>query len=162
MHDKEALLSLDNPRRFIFSKWTLREGWDNPNIFQICKLRSSGSETSKLQEVGRGLRLPVNEYMSRDKSKSHDLHYYVDFTEQDFIAKLVQEINDKSGVNFNSNKLDDVLIQALLKAYSAFGNDDEMLLEALGDAGIIKRNNDFKEGALTSLKPHIHWRLARA
>ena len=152
LHDKEALLSLDNPRRFIFSKWTLREGWDNPNIFQICKLRSSGSETSKLQEVGRGLRLPVNEYMSRDKSKSHDLHYYVDFTEQDFIAKLVQEINDKSGVSFNPNKLDAVLIQALLKAYSAFENDDEKLLEALGDTGIIKRNNDFKEGGFDKLK----------
>ena len=152
LHDKEALLSLDNPRRFIFSKWTLREGWDNPNIFQICKLRSSGSETSKLQEVGRGLRLPVNEYMSRDKSKSHDLHYYVDFTEQDFIAKLVQEINDKSGVSFNPNKLDDVLIQALLKAYPAFENNDEKLLERLGDDGIIKRNNDFKEGGFDKLK----------
>ena len=152
LHDKEALLSLDNPRRFIFSKWTLREGWDNSNIFQICKLRSSGSETSKLQEVGRGLRLPVNEYMSRDKSKSHDLHYYVDFTEQDFIAKLVQEINDKSGVSFNPNKLDDVLIQALLKAYPAFVNDDERLLEQLGNDGIIKRNNDFKEGGFDMLK----------
>ena len=39
LHDKELLLSLENPRRFIFSKWTLREGWDNPNVFQICKLR---------------------------------------------------------------------------------------------------------------------------
>src|SRR5699024_4729215 len=50
LHDKQAILSLKNPRRFIFSKWTLREGWDNPNVFQICKLRSSGSEISKLQE----------------------------------------------------------------------------------------------------------------
>ena len=152
LHDKETLLSLTNPRRFIFSKWTLREGWDNPNIFQICKLRSSGSETSKLQEVGRGLRLPVNEYMSRDKSKSHDLHYYVDFTEKDFIKKLTQEINDKSGVNFNSNKLDDALIQALLKAYPEFEGDDEKLLETLGDIGIIKRNNDFKECGFDKLK----------
>ncbi len=152
LHDKETLLSLANPRRFIFSKWTLREGWDNPNIFQICKLRSSGSETSKLQEVGRGLRLPVNEYMSRDKSRSHDLHYYVDFTEQDFIAKLTEEINDKSGVKFDANKLDAVLIQAVLKAYPAFENDDEKLLEALGDAGIIKRNNDFKDGGFDKLK----------
>lgn len=151
LHDKETLLSLSNPRRFIFSKWTLREGWDNPNIFQICKLRSSGGETSKLQEVGRGLRLPVNEYMSRDKSRSHDLHYYVDFTEQDFIARLTQEINDKSGVNFNQAKLDEVLVKALLKAYPAFENDEE-LLEALGDAGIIKRNNDFKEGGFDKLK----------
>lgn len=152
LHDKETLLSLGNPRRFIFSKWTLREGWDNPNIFQICKLRSSGSETSKLQEVGRGLRLPVNEYMSRDKRRSHDLHYYVDFTEQDFIAKLTQEINDKSGIKFDANKLDNTVIQALLKAYPAFEYDDEKLLEALGDAGIIKRNNDFKEGGFDQLK----------
>ena len=152
LHDKETLLSIGNPRRFIFSKWTLREGWDNPNIFQICKLRSSGSETSKLQEVGRGLRLPVNEYMSRDKSRSHDLHYYVDFTEKDFIDKLTQEINDKSGVKFDANKLDAVLIQALLKAYPAFENDDEKLLEALSDAGIIKRNNDFKDGGFDKLK----------
>jgi type III restriction enzyme len=152
LHDKETLLSLVNPRRFIFSKWTLREGWDNPNIFQICKLRSSGSETSKLQEVGRGLRLPVNEYMSRDKSKSHDLHYYVDFTEQDFIAKLTQEINDKSGKHFNSSKLDEALIKALLKAYPEFEMNDDKLLESLGDAGIIKRNNDFKDGGFDKLK----------
>jgi len=151
LHDKEGLLSIDNPRRFIFSKWTLREGWDNPNIFQICKLRSSGSETSKLQEVGRGLRLPVNEYMSRDKSQVHDLHYYVDFTEKDFIEKLTNEINDKSGVSFNQSKLDDSLVQALLKAYPAFKND-EALLEQLGDDGIIKRNNDFKEGGFEQLK----------
>lgn len=152
LDDKETLLSLANPRRFIFSKWTLREGWDNPNIFQICKLRSSGSETSKLQEVGRGLRLPVNEYMSRDKSKSYDLHYYVDFTEKDFIAKLTQEINDKSRAKFNSAKLDEDLIKALLKAYPDFEMDDEKLLETLGDAGIIKRNNDFKDDGFDKLK----------
>lgn len=151
LHDKEGLLNIANPRRFIFSKWTLREGWDNPNIFQICKLRSSGSETSKLQEVGRGLRLPVNEYMSRDKSQVHDLHYYVDFTEKDFIKTLTQEINDKSGASFNQSKLDDSLIAAILKAYPAF-KDDDVLLEQLGDDGIIKRNNDFKEGGFDKLK----------
>jgi type III restriction enzyme len=152
LHDKESLLSLSNPRRFIFSKWTLREGWDNPNIFQICKLRSSGSETSKLQEVGRGLRLPVNEYMSRDKSRAHDLHYYVDFTEQDFIAKLTQEINDKSGVKFDANKLDTVLMLAVLKAYPAFENDDMKLLKALDEANIIERDNTFKAGGFDKLK----------
>ena len=46
---------------FLFSKWTLREGWDNPNVFVIAKLRTSGSDNSKIQEVGRGLRLPVDE-----------------------------------------------------------------------------------------------------
>ena len=61
LRDKEFLLNFHdehgnwNTMRFIFSKWTLKEGWDNPNVFQIVKLRSSGSEISKLQEVGRGL-----------------------------------------------------------------------------------------------------------
>lgn len=50
----------DYKKVFIF-KWTLREGWDNPNVFVIAKLRTSGSENSKIQEVGRGLRLPVDE-----------------------------------------------------------------------------------------------------
>src|SRR5699024_2145889 len=66
LRNKEAMLSFQthngepNTRRFLFSKWTLREGWDNPNVFQIVKLRSSGSDITKLQEVGRGLRLPVD------------------------------------------------------------------------------------------------------
>jgi len=96
LHDKETMLSLDNPRRFIFSKWTLREGWDNPNVFGICKLRSSWSEISKLQEVWRWLRLPVNEYWNRVKEEQFYLDYFVDFTESDFIDKLKDEINEKS------------------------------------------------------------------
>lgn len=151
LHDKETLLDLNNPRRFIFSKWTLREGWDNPNIFQICKLRSSGSETSKLQEVGRGLRLPVNEYMSRDKSRSYDLHYYVDFTEKDFIANLTQEINEKSGIFDNQIKLEENVISWILKAYSEF-LDEEALLNSLDDSGIINRKNEYKEGGFSRLK----------
>ncbi len=59
--DKERLLSFDEPTRFIFSHSALREGWDNPNVFQICTLKESGSETSKRQEVGRGMRLCVNQ-----------------------------------------------------------------------------------------------------
>lgn len=152
LHDKEALLDLNNPRRFIFSKWTLREGWDNPNIFQICKLRSSGSETSKLQEVGRGLRLPVNEYMSRDKSRSHDLHYYVDFTESDFIEKLTSEINEKSGAKFDDIKLSDALIAVILKHYSTQFGDEEILLEELDNLGVINRKNEYKDGGFAKLK----------
>jgi len=151
LHDKELLLAIANPRRFIFSKWTLREGWDNPNIFQICKLRSSGSETSKLQEVGRGLRLPVNEYMSRVKDREHYLHYYVDFSEQDFIEKLTREINEKSGVDFNPKGLDEKIIAAILGKYSSIGGE-EALLERLDDAGIINRKNEFKAGGYDKLK----------
>ena len=81
------------PTRFIFSKWTLKEGWDNPNVFVIAKLRSSGSETSKLQEVGRGLRLPVDELGERQSDKQFYLRYIIDYSEKDFAEKLLSEIN---------------------------------------------------------------------
>ena len=61
LKDKERLLSFEEPVRFIFSHSALREGWDNPNVFQICTLKSSGSETGRRQEVGRGLRLCVDQ-----------------------------------------------------------------------------------------------------
>jgi len=151
LHDKEELLSLDNPRRFIFSKWTLREGWDNPNVFQICKLRSSGSVTSKLQEVGRGLRLPVNEFMSRVKGEQFELNYYVDFTEKDFAQSLVDEINSKSEAKIvgNPTRLTEEMIIKLVNHYEI---DEEELLETLDEIGAIKRNNDFKEGGWEKLK----------
>jgi type III restriction enzyme len=61
MKNKEQLLSIDEPLRFIFSHSALREGWDNPNVFQICTLNESRSVLRKRQEIGRGLRLPVNQ-----------------------------------------------------------------------------------------------------
>jgi len=61
MKKKEQLLSLDEPLRFIFSHSALREGWDNPNVFQICTLNETTSQLKKRQEIGRGLRLPVNQ-----------------------------------------------------------------------------------------------------
>ena len=99
LHGKKQLLSFKhkdnspNTLRFLFSKWTLKEGWDNPNVFTIAKLRSSGSENSKLQEVGRGLRLPVDENGNRISNEEFTLNYIVDFTEADFAQKLVDQIN---------------------------------------------------------------------
>ena len=73
MKDKERLLSLDEPVRFIFSHSALREGWDNPNIFQICTLKKSNSEISKRQEIGRGLRICVDNNGERmDYSRLED------------------------------------------------------------------------------------------
>ncbi|WP_118776211.1 type III restriction-modification system endonuclease [Haemophilus haemolyticus] len=117
LHDKETLLSLANPRRFVFSKWTLREGWDNPNVFQICKLRSSGSETSKLQEVGRGLRLPVNEYMARVKDQAFFLNYFVDNSETNFVEKLINEVNRAVVKPIVFTALTDELIKKIQTAY---------------------------------------------
>ena len=70
MRDKEKLLSLDEPLRFIFSHSALREGWDNPNVFQICTLNETRSTDRKRQEIGRGLRLPVDQSGER----MHDPH----------------------------------------------------------------------------------------
>ena len=117
LRNKKQLLSFKdkegkwNVRRFLFSKWTLKEGWDNPNVFTITKLRSSGSEISKIQEVGRGLRLPVDEYGNR-LNEEFWLNYIVDFTEADFADKLIAEINaDVQAVNLmviSEEQLDEV------------------------------------------------------
>jgi len=152
LHDKQAMLDLENPRRFIFSKWTLREGWDNPNVFQICKLRSSGSEISKLQEVGRGLRLPVNEYGNRVKDEQFYLNYFVDFTESDFVDKLVNEINQKSGaisIEEVPDKLSDQMIKKICEIYETA--EDE-LLEVLDADNVITRTNSFKTGGFDYIK----------
>ncbi|MCF8459603.1 MAG: type III restriction-modification system endonuclease [Flavobacteriales bacterium] len=152
LHDKQAMLDLKNPRRFIFSKWTLREGWDNPNVFQICKLRSSGSEISKLQEVGRGLRLPVNEYGNRVKDEQFYLNYFVDFTESDFVDTLVNEINEKSGaisVEVVPDKLSDAMVKKICEVY---GIEEEELLEILDANNVVTRSNSFKAGGFDFIK----------
>jgi len=152
LHDKQEMLSLENPRRFIFSKWTLREGWDNPNVFQICKLRSSGSEISKLQEVGRGLRLPVNEYGNRVKDEQFYLNYFVDFTESDFVDSLVNEINSKSGAISMEQTPDKLSAEMIKKICELYETTEEDLLQILDDNDVIKRNNDFKENGFTYIK----------
>jgi type III restriction enzyme len=140
LHDKKQLLSFKNEdgswnvRRFIFSKWTLKEGWDNPNVFTICKLRSSGSEISKLQEVGRGLRLPVDEYGNRS-SEEFLLNYIVDFDEADFAAKLVAEINGQLQQVVITDKIPMELIQRVAEKR---GVDQFQLMMELAQKGIIK------------------------
>ncbi len=152
LHDKQAMLDLENPRRFIFSKWTLREGWDNPNVFQICKLRSSGSEISKLQEVGRGLRLPVNEYGNRVKDEQFYLNYFVDFTESDFVDKLVNEINQKSGAISIEQVPDKLSEQMIKKICELYETTEDELLEILDTNNVITRTNSFKTGGFDFIK----------
>lgn len=153
LHDKQTMLSLDNPRRFIFSKWTLREGWDNPNVFQICKLRGSGSEISKLQEVGRGLRLPVNEYGSRVKEENFYLNYFVDFTEESFVDKLVSEINMKSNAISIDDKLDNLDCKGLLdKICDKYNLDKIKFLEEMDAKKFINRANEFQNGGYEYIK----------
>jgi len=158
LHDKQTILNLENPRRFIFSKWTLREGWDNPNIFQICKLRSSGSEISKLQEVGRGLRLPVNQYGNRVKSEQFFLNYFVDFTENDFVEKLVNEINEKSGAISREDtpeKLDDRMIKQILEKYD-FEDENSLFQKLITEKKVIDFSHKFLENGFEYIKSNYH------
>ncbi|AHG72399.1 Type III restriction-modification system EcoPI enzyme, subunit res [Mannheimia sp. USDA-ARS-USMARC-1261] len=151
LYEKEKLLDLDNPRRFIFSKWTLREGWDNPNVFVICKLRSSGSETSKLQEVGRGLRLPVNEFMHREKSEQFYLNYFVDFSEKDFVSDLIRDIREKSGEKvIIPKKLEDELLAKILLAYP--NETKRKIINHLADDGIIDDDLNLLENGWQKLQ----------
>lgn len=94
LKDKETLLSFSEPTRFIFSHSALREGWDNPNIFQICTLKESGSETSKRQEVGRGLRLCVNQDGIRQDTnyEVNELTVIASESYSNFVSGLQDEI----------------------------------------------------------------------
>lgn len=103
LKDKEKLLSLDNPVRFIFSHSALREGWDNPNVFQICTLKHGGdSTTNKRQEVGRGLRICVNKMGDRmdssilgsDVQKINQLTVIASDGYKDFVSSLQKEIGE--------------------------------------------------------------------
>lgn len=101
MRDKERLLGFDEPMRFIFSHSALREGWDNPNVFQICTLNESKSDLKKRQEIGRGLRLAVDHNGQRVKDGSVNVLTFIT-TEAygEFAEALQKEIQEETGVDF--------------------------------------------------------------
>jgi len=101
MKDKERLLSLDEPLRFIFSHSALREGWDNPNVFQICTLNETRSTVKKRQEIGRGLRLPVDQSGQRVFDASvNRLFVVANESYEDFARALQTEYEEDCGVTF--------------------------------------------------------------
>jgi type III restriction enzyme len=101
MRNKEQLLSLDEPLRFIFSHSALREGWDNPNVFQICTLNETASVLKKRQEIGRGLRLPVNQNGERVFDENlNKLTVVANESYEDFARSLQTEYEEDCGVTF--------------------------------------------------------------
>lgn len=102
MSDKEKLLDIDNPLRFIFSHTALREGWDNPNVFQICTLNETKSEMKKRQEIGRGLRLAVNQEGVRTYNRNvNRLTVVANESYNDFAKALQNELQEDCGVDFS-------------------------------------------------------------
>lgn len=101
MREKERLLSPDEPLRFIFSHSALREGWDNPNVFQICTLREGQSEVRKRQEIGRGLRLArIEDGLRCEDPKVNRLTLIANESFADFARQLQTEFEEECGVKF--------------------------------------------------------------
>lgn len=101
MQEKEKLLDINTPLRFIFSHSALREGWDNPNVFQICTLNETRSEIKKRQEIGRGLRLSVNQQGKRIFDQNINRLTVIANESYDAFAKALQkEIEEDCGVTF--------------------------------------------------------------
>jgi len=106
MREKERLLSHEEPLRFIFSHSALREGWDNPNVFQICTLNETKSEIKKRQEIGRGLRLPVMENGIRCFDENiNRLTVIANESYEDFARRLQSEIEEECGVSFDGGRI---------------------------------------------------------
>lgn len=102
MQDKETLLDPNTPLRFIFSHSALREGWDSPNVFQICTLNETKSEIKKRQEIGRGLRLSVNQDGQRIFDRNiNKLTVVANERYEDFAGALQNEIQEECGVDFS-------------------------------------------------------------
>lgn len=121
MKDKERLLSFDEPLRFIFSHSALREGWDNPNVFQICTLNETRSVIKKRQEIGRGLRIPVNQdgYRVFDETINR-LHVVANESYEDFARTLQTEYEEDCGVTFGK-----IPLTAISKLTRVVGDQEE-------------------------------------
>ncbi|WRA86473.1 type III restriction-modification system endonuclease [Helicobacter pylori] len=142
LKEKEKLLSFDSDLRFIFSQWALQEGWDNPNVMTICKLAPSHSNITKLQQIGRGLRLAVNDKGERITKEHADFDFVnelvviVPQVEGDFVGAIQQEISEHSLIkqSFSGEELEK---SGMVKKgyYGA-------LFEKLEDLGFGERTGD--------------------
>lgn len=150
LKDKKKLLSFESPTRFIFSIWALQEGWDNPNVFTICKLSNQGSEISKLQQIGRGLRICVNQNLQRNTLKNlnddqevfwkiNNLDVVVSSKEQGFVEAIQNEILSNSFL-ISETFTEQELIKTL-KDKSGFDDDTIVTLvdDVLKDKKMIVR-----------------------
>ncbi len=127
MQDKERLLDMKEPLRFIFSHSALREGWDSPNVFQICTLNETRSDMKKRQEIGRGLRLCVDQ----DGNRVHDKHInrltvVANESYEDFAKRLQTEIEEDCGEEFKG-RIKDKANEVTVRARKGFEIDEKFL-----------------------------------
>jgi type III restriction enzyme len=157
MRDKEKLLSLDTPLKFIFSHSALREGWDNPNVFQICTLREMASEQQRRQTIGRGLRLCVDQKGERVRGfEINTLTVIATENYEQFAENLQKEIETDTGIRFG-------IVEAhQFAGITTTGSDGQpapldidrskMLWESLKTSGFVNAQGKVQDALRTALK----------
>ena len=149
LNKKEELLSFDSDLRFIFSQWALQEGWDNPNVMTLCKLAPSNSKISKLQQIGRGLRLAVNQdgkRITKDDSNFdfvNELFVVIPSTEENFVTSIQKEISENSIKQVSKLFNEDIMVENHIATTSRTA---VKLLDKLDEIGFISiDDNDMSE-----------------
>ena len=157
MRDKEKLLSFETPLKFIFSHSALREGWDNPNVFQICALREMSSEQQRRQTIGRGLRLCVNQQGERLRGfEVNTLTVIATESYEQFAESLQKEIEQETGIRFGIVETHSF---AGISTTGANGQpapmgfeQSKVLWEHLKTAGLVNAQGKVQDALRTALK----------
>ena len=148
MRDKERLLSFAEPLQFIFSHSALREGWDNPNVFQICALRDVGTERERRQTIGRGLRLCVNQAGERQRGfEINTLTVIARESYEEFAENLQREIEEETGVPFGL-----VESNAFANAGQLDAGRSRRLWEYLIERGYLNRRGQVQDALREALE----------
>jgi len=156
MKEKEKLLSKETPLKFIFSHSALREGWDNPNVFQICALREIGTERERRQTIGRGLRLCVNEHGQRLRGFDiNTLTVVATESYEQFAENLQKEIEADTGIRFGiveDHQFSAITQKDELGNHIAIGFDaSKAIAEHLKNAGYIDNRGKIQESLKKAL-----------
>ena len=157
MKDKEKLLDFDTKLKFIFSHSALKEGWDNPNVFQICTLRDIGTERERRQTIGRGLRLSVNQAGQRIRNENVNILTVIASERyEEFADKLQKEIEKDTGIRFgvvNKDQFAPIRIEDKNGSEEALGFDkSNEIWQLLREQGYINSNGKIQDALRKVLK----------
>lgn len=157
MRDKEKLLGFETKLKFIFSHSALREGWDNPNVFQICALREMGTERERRQTIGRGLRLCVNQNGDRQRGfEVNTLTVVATESYEDFAFNLQKEIEEDTGIRFGiveKHQFAAIAVKDAAGESKPLGVEkSEALWTHLKAAGLVDAKGKVQDALRTALK----------
>jgi type III restriction enzyme len=157
MRDKEKLLSFETPLKFIFSHSALKEGWDNPNVFQICALRDMGTERERRQTIGRGLRLCVNQQGERLRGfEINTLTVVATESYEQFAENLQKEIESDTGIRFGiveHHQFAGVTVTGADGQSTPMGLEkSKVLWQTLRDAGLVDHKGKVQDALKRALK----------